>query len=81
MSYASWPNPAFGYYRSGASAEGPLYGGQGSMAGQGAFGVGFLSQGQGSGSGGGGWDPTIVYLLILVIVEMIVFGFIARALR
>lgn len=75
----SYPNPAFGYWRAGSGPEAPLAGGQGSMAGQKNYGVGFLSQGQGSGAGG--WDPTIVYLLIMVIVEMIVFGFISRALR
>ena len=31
--------------------------------------------------GTGGWHPTVVYLLILVIAEMAVFGFISKALR
>lgn len=45
--------------------------------------LGFLSQPQGSatGSGGGGWEPTVVYLLIFVVAEMVVFGFISRMLR
>ncbi|HXZ77778.1 MAG TPA: hypothetical protein VEH31_43855 [Streptosporangiaceae bacterium] len=39
-----------------------------------------LSQGQGA-PGASGWQPTIAYLLILVVAEMVVFGFISRALR
>ena len=39
-----------------------------------------LSGGQGA-PGSSGWEPTIVYLLILVVAEMIVFGFISRMLR
>ena len=31
--------------------------------------------------GSGGWEPTVVYLLILIVAEMIVFGFISRMLR
>ena len=80
MADFAYPNSAFGYWRAGSGPEAPLYGGQGSMAGQSSYGVGFLSQGQGSAMGGG-WDPTIVYLLIMVVVEMIIFGFISRALR
>ena len=44
-------------------------------------GAGLLSQGQGMISGAGDWHPTVIYLLILVVAEMIVFGFIAKALR
>jgi hypothetical protein len=37
---------------------------------------------QGAPSGGsGGWEPTVVYLLILIVAEMVVFGFISRMLR
>jgi hypothetical protein len=44
--------------------------------------LGFLTQPQSAPStGGGGWEPTVVYLLILVVAEMIVFGFISRMLR
>jgi hypothetical protein len=38
----------------------------------------FLTQAQGTGSG---WQPTVVYLLILIIAEMAIFGFISRSLR
>jgi hypothetical protein len=44
--------------------------------------LGFLTQPQGqTGSGGSGWEPTVVYLLLLILAEMIVFGFISRMLR
>jgi hypothetical protein len=43
--------------------------------------LGFLTQPQGQSTGGGGWEPTVVYLLILILAEMIVFGFISRMLR
>src|SRR5215472_7565452 len=58
MGYASQPNPAFGYYR-GVGSEGPLAGGQGSMAGPKLQGLGIFSQGQGP-PGATGWDPSIV---------------------
>lgn len=37
--------------------------------------------GQGQGPGTVSWEPTVVYLLLLVIGEIIVFGLIARLLR
>jgi hypothetical protein len=43
-------------------------------------GLGIFSQGQGA-PGASGWDPSIVYLFLLVIAEMFVFGFISRVLR
>ena len=39
-----------------------------------------LTTGQGA-PGAGGWQPTVVYLFLLIIAEMIVFGFISKALR
>lgn len=41
---------------------------------------GLLTSGQGTGSGSG-WEPTVVYLLIMIIAEMVIFGFISRSLR
>ena len=41
-----------------------------------AQGIGGTGQGM-----GGGWHPTILYLFVLVLVEMFVFGVIARLLR
>jgi hypothetical protein len=79
MGYASYPNPAFGYFRS-AGSEGPLAGGQGSNMGPKMQGLGIFSQGQGPAQGST-WDPTILYLFALIIVEMVVVGLISRALR
>lgn len=41
-----------------------------------AQGIGTVGQGQ-----GGGWEPTILYLFVLILGEMFVFGVIARLLR
>ena len=49
------------------------------MAGPKLQGLGFFSQGQGPTSVG--WEPTVIYLLLLIVAEMVVFGFISRALR
>lgn len=41
-----------------------------------------LAQGLGTVQGpGGGWHPTILYLFVLILAEMFVFGVIARLLR
>jgi len=48
--------------------------------GQKTSGIGLLSQGQGLMSGDT-WHPTVIYLLVLVVAEMVVFGFIAKTLR
>ena len=40
-----------------------------------------LSQGQGAGSGGVSWEPTVIYLLLFILAEMVIFGFISRMLR
>lgn len=39
-----------------------------------------LSQGQGT-PGTSGWEPTVVYLLLLIVAEMVAFGFLSRVLR
>jgi hypothetical protein len=39
-----------------------------------------LSQSQGATSSVS-WEPTVVYLLLLIIAEMIIFGLISRLLR
>ena len=41
----------------------------------------FFTSPQGPAAGSGGWEPTVVYLLILIVAEMVVFGFIAKTLR
>jgi hypothetical protein len=79
MGWANQPNPSQGYYQ--GLANGPYTGGQGSMAGPKLQGLGFFSAGQGATASAGSWDPTIVYLLLLTIGEMVVFGIISRMLR
>lgn len=72
MQFSS-PTASFGYYR-GA----PQYLGQGSGMGQNVAGVGQMAQGQGSVGTPTGWTPTILYLFILIVAEMIVFGILSR---
>jgi hypothetical protein len=80
MGWANQPNPSAGYYQ--GLGEGPFVGGQGSMAGPKVQGLGFFSKGQGPTSAtAGAWDPTIIYLLLLTLGEMVVFGIISRMLR
>lgn len=38
-----------------------------------------FSQGQGPSTVS--WQPTVIYLLVLVLAEMVIFGFISRVLR
>jgi hypothetical protein len=79
MGWANQPNQSAGYYQ--GIGEGPFTGGQGSMAGPLQQGIGFFSKGQGPTASAGSWDPTIIYLLLLTIGEMVVFGIISRMLR
>lgn len=74
----SRPSSAFGYWR-GGGADGPLANGQGSNMGPRNQGAGMFSAGQGPTAVS--WEPTILYLFVLIIAEMFVFGFISRALR
>jgi hypothetical protein len=39
-----------------------------------------LSASQGA-PGASGWQPTVIYLILLVLAEMVIFGFISRVLR
>jgi hypothetical protein len=70
--YFSSPSSSFGYYR-GA----PLYQGEG--AGQGGIvsGNNVFSAGQGKAQGSA-WSPTILYLFVFILAEMVIFGMIAR---
>lgn len=80
MAYAArgvMPNSSWGYYR-GAMAEA---GGSGSGMGQANSGSGVLSQGLGSvGSMAGAWEPSVLYLIGLIIIEMVIFHIIGRML-
>lgn len=72
MGYGSYPSSSFGYYRGT-----PVYGGQGSGGGQNVAGKGVFSMGTGP-TQDTGWTPTILYLFVLILLEMVVFGFISR---
>lgn len=77
MNFA-YPTSSFGYYR-GA----PLYGGGaqgGGGQGPNMAGTNVFSQGQGPTGQATSWNPTILYMFGLIIVEMAIFGFIARKL-
>ena len=79
--YASRPSSSFGYWRGGMS-DGPLAYNQGSRAyGQANSGAGMLPQGYGPPGGDTGWTPTLTYLVVLVVAEMIAFKILARVLR
>lgn len=71
------PNQATGYYM----GYGPQAGGSGSGMGQRMSGIGQLASGQGVTVGNQQWHPTILYLIVLVIVEMVVFGWVSKAVR
>lgn len=78
--YYAQPSPSFGYWRGGMS-DGPLAYGQGSGRGQANSGAGMFPQGSGPPGGGGAWSPTLTYLLVLVVAEMAVFGWLCKVLK
>jgi hypothetical protein len=77
--YFALPTSSFGYYRGSPEYMGGARGGGGqgnNMAGTNTF-----AQGQGPNQGqSSGWNPTILYMIGLIILEMIIFGIIARKL-
>jgi len=73
-----YPSSSFGYYRGAPMYLGGAYGGGGN--GPKVAGTNVFAQGQGTDQGAGGWSPTILYMIALIILEMIVFGFISRRL-
>lgn len=78
--FASRPSPSFGYWRGGMS-DGPLAYGQGSKLGQANSGTGRFRQGDGPAGGGPAWAPTVVYLVVFVVAEMVLFKCLAVMLR
>lgn len=73
MQFSS-PTSSFGYYRGN-----PQFGGYGSGQGQNVAGIGQFAAGQGgAGTNGSNWSPTVMYLFVLIIAEMFVFGFLSR---
>lgn len=76
MSQFSAPSSSFGYYRGW-----PIFGGDGSGQGVTMAGSNVFSAGQGQNTAEGtSWSPTILYLFVLIIAEMFVFGIISRRL-
>lgn len=68
------PSASFGYYRGS-----PQFGGDGSNQGVPMAGNGVFAAGQGPVSAlKDSWTPTIMYLFVLIIAEMFVFGLIGR---
>ena len=72
--YFSLPTQSFGYYRGS-----PIVGGEGAGQGVEMAGQGVFSAGSGNAQGTA-WNPTILYLFVLIIAEMFIFAFIARKL-
>lgn len=73
MQYAM-PTSSFGYYRGS-----PQFAGSGSNQGEAVAGNGMFAAGQGPvNSLKDSWTPTIMYLFLLIIAEMFVFGFLGR---
>ena len=68
-----YPSSPYGYFR-GA----PLYGGYGSGNGPNVSGISQFAQGQGGVGTQSSWNPTILYLFVLIVAEMFVFGLLSR---
>jgi hypothetical protein len=75
------PTPSFGYWRGGMS-DGPLSQNQGSYHyGPAQQGAGLLPPGLGNPAGDTGWSPTLTYLFVLIVAEIILFGVLGRVLK
>ncbi len=79
-SFYSRPSSSFGYWRGGGS-ELPLAQGQGSGYGPKNQGAGLFPQGSGPAGGGAAWSPTLTYLLVFIVIEIIAFGLLGRVLK
>lgn len=71
----SYPTASYGYYRGSPQFLGTGSGGGGNVAGKGTFAAG---QGMSPANADTGWQPTVLYLLGLIVVEMVVFGVLAK---
>jgi hypothetical protein len=74
-SFYTRPSSSFGYWR-GSGTNAGITGLGGNMPNT-SSGI-FTAPGT---TTPGGWSPSVLYLLLLIIAEMFVFGFIARTLR
>jgi len=73
QNFATAPSAAFGSYRGT-----PLYLGTGSKQGGTVAGNGQFAAGQGPVESSSAWEPSILYLFGLILVEMVVFGFLSK---
>lgn len=75
----SWRQSSNGPVSQGYYHGTPYYGGSGSGYGVKMAGTGSYAQGQGPLPGtSGSWSPTIMYLFVLVIAEMVVFSILSK---
>lgn len=77
--WAARPSSSAGYWRGGGS-ESPLWQGQGSGYGQFSQGVGQLPPGSAA-MGGKAWSPTVTWLFVFVVVELVLVKCLERVLR
>jgi len=81
MGYAARPSSSFGYWRGGFS-DGPFYKNQGSFAyGPAVQGAGVFPPGSGSAGPGPGWTPTLTYLFVLIVAEMVLVKCLQKVLK
>jgi hypothetical protein len=79
--YYARPTSSFGYWRGGMS-DGPLTQNQGSFHyGPSQQGAGLLPPGAGDPVAGTAWSATLTYLFVLIVVEIVAFGFLGRLLK
>ena len=78
--YYARPSSSFGYWRGGMS-DGPLTQGQGSGYGPVQQGAGILPPGSGDPAASTGWTPTLTYLFVFIVAEILAFGLLGRVLR
>ena len=73
---AGYPNASFGIWR----GSDILTGGTGSGMGQADSGAGVLTQGFGP-VNTGNWEPSVLYLLGFIVLEMVIFHLLSRVLK
>lgn len=77
--WAGRPSSSAGYWRGGGS-ESPLWQGQGSRQGPRSQGIGQVPPGSAV-MGGKAWTPTLIYLFVFIVAEMILFKCLEKVLR
>ena len=77
--WAARPSSSAGYWRGGFS-DGPFWQGQGAGQGPASQGVGQLPPGSGQ-AGSKAWTPTIIYLFVFVVAELVLVKCLEKVLR